>query len=110
VLEVLAGQSREARPSLDSIHDLLPGLGPLTPVRLEAGDAAVGHTVAAVNLHGHSGATILCISRGREGTVAPTLDKTFEAGDVLTLTGTAQAIASAREVLAGRPPDSALRG
>jgi len=107
VLEVLAGQSREARPSLDSIHDLLPGLGPLTPVRLAAGDAAVGRTVADVNLHGHSGVTILCISRGSEGTVAPTPDKTFEAGDVLTLTGTAQAIATAREVLAGRAVDGA---
>jgi CPA2 family monovalent cation:H+ antiporter-2 len=106
VLEVLASQSREARPSLESIHDLLPGLGPLTPVRLTASDAAVGRTVAEVNLHGHSGATILCISRGREGTVAPTPDKTFEAGDVLTLTGTAQAIATAREVLAGRTPDA----
>jgi CPA2 family monovalent cation:H+ antiporter-2 len=76
-------------------------------LRLAPGDPAVGRTVAELNLHGHTGATILCISRGGEGTVAPTPDRRFEAGDVLTLTGTAQAIAAAREVLAGRAQDPA---
>ena len=70
ILQVLASQSRTADPSLDSVHGLLPGLGALTPVRIASSDAAVGRTLAEVNLHGHSGATILCISRGSEGTIA----------------------------------------
>lgn len=101
ILQVLASQSRQAQPpSLEAVRELLPGLGDLTPVRLERGDRAIGCSVEQLNLQGRSGASILCISRNAEGFIEPTGDVRFEAGDVLTLAGSGEAIAAARETLA----------
>jgi CPA2 family monovalent cation:H+ antiporter-2 len=101
ILQVLASQSRQAQPpSLEAVRELLPGLGDLTPVRLEPGDRAIGHTVQELNLQGRSGASILCISRNAEGFIEPTGDVRFEAGDVLTLAGSGESIAAARGALA----------
>ena len=101
ILEVLARQGREAQPpTLAGVSELLPGLGDLTPVRLEPGDGAVGCSVDQLNLHGRSGASILCISRSGQGLVAPTGEVRFASGDVLTLAGSHAAVAAAREVLA----------
>jgi len=101
ILQVLASQSRQAQPpSLEAVRELLPGLGDLTPVRLARGDRAVGRTVEELNLQGRSGASILCISRNAEGFIEPTGEVRFEAGDVLTLAGSGESIAAAREALA----------
>lgn len=106
ILEVLAGQGRTAHaPNLEAVQDLLPGLGRPTPIQLGAEHAAVGHDVASVNLHGRSGAVILCISRGGEGVVAPTGEQVFQLGDVLTVAGTVEAVALAREALERGPAD-----
>jgi CPA2 family monovalent cation:H+ antiporter-2 len=100
ILEVLARQSREAQPpTLDAVRELLPGLGDLTPVRVEGVHGAVGASVRELNLHGRSGATILCISRRGEGLIAPAGEVRFETGDLVTLAGSQEAIAAAREVL-----------
>jgi len=100
IIEALARQSREERPpTLDAVRELLPGLGDLTPVRLGPTDAAVGRTVGELDLHGRSGATILCISRRGEGLIAPASDVRFEAGDVLTLAGSRPAVAAARAAI-----------
>lgn len=104
ILEVLAGQGHdEHAPSLDAVQELLPGLGQPTPIQLGAEHGAVGHSVDALNLHGRSGAVILCISRGGEGVVAPTGEQVFRAGDVLTVAGTAEAVSLARATLERGP-------
>jgi CPA2 family monovalent cation:H+ antiporter-2 len=101
---VLASQTRQAQPpSLDAVRELLPGLGELTPVRLDPGDRAVGRTLQELDLHGRSGASILCISRHGEGLIAPAGDLSLEAGDVLTLAGSHEAVAAARQALARGP-------
>jgi CPA2 family monovalent cation:H+ antiporter-2 len=105
ILEVLSGQGRTERgPNLDAVRELLPGLGTPTPIQLSPEHGAVGHSVQALDLHGRSGAVLLCISRGEGGVVAPTGEQRFEAGDVLTVAGTAEALALARSVLE-RGPD-----
>ncbi len=103
VLEVLGSQSRQRAPTLEKVQALLPGLGTLTPLRLSADDAAVGRTIAELDLHGRSGATILCVSRGGDGVIAPQDDLRLEKGDVLTIAGSDTAIGAARDLLVERP-------
>ncbi len=106
IVEALARQSRGRSKQrhgepLRDIHQMLPGLGEPTPVRLEDSSPAVGRTLAELNLRGMTGATVLAIQRGEEGALIPTAHETLRAGDVLALAGTHEAIDAARAVLEG---------
>ncbi|WP_395854947.1 cation:proton antiporter regulatory subunit [Cystobacter fuscus] len=70
-------------------------------MRLDSGSAAVGRTLAELNLRGMTGATVLAIRRGEDKVVVPTADEQLREGDVLALAGTHEAIDSARAVLSG---------
>lgn len=96
VIEVLARQAHDERPSLAEVEPLLEGLGELAPVRLVDGSAAVGQTLAALDLRARTGATVLAITRAGESVHTPTGREVLRAGDVLALTGTAAAVAEAR--------------
>jgi CPA2 family monovalent cation:H+ antiporter-2 len=85
--------------ALAEINQLLPGIGAPVALRIDAGSAAVGRTLAELNLRGRSGATVLAISRHNESIVVPQADERLEAGDVLALAGSHDAIAAARELL-----------
>lgn len=99
IIEVLGKQSADAKEhTLDEVNALLPGLGPLTPVRLAEGSVAIGKTLAEINLRAVSGASVITILRGTEG-LKPTGREALHAGDVLALAGTHDAIESARLVL-----------
>jgi CPA2 family monovalent cation:H+ antiporter-2 len=100
VAEVLARQSRRAEPhDLGFVNQLLPGLGNLTPVRVDESSAAVGRQLAELDLHGRTSATVVCLSRGDQGVVTPGGDARLAAGDVLALAGTQEAIRAATELL-----------
>ncbi|MGH7673766.1 MAG: cation:proton antiporter [Gemmatimonadales bacterium] len=104
ILEALAAQSRgPAEPAggnpLEQVQQLLPGLGVLAAVRLEAGSPATGKTLAELNLRGITGATVLAITRERGGVVVPTATEVLRAGDVLALAGSHGAIAAAKGIL-----------
>lgn len=104
ILEALAAQSRpRANPSerdaLEHVHQLLPGLGALSAVRLEPGSAAVGKTLAQLNLRGRTGATVLAVTRSSGGVLVPTAQERLQAGDVLAIAGTHEAIAAAEAEL-----------
>jgi CPA2 family monovalent cation:H+ antiporter-2 len=104
ILEALAAQSRPrttptAGDALAQVHQLLPGLGTLAAVRLESGSAAIGRTLAQLNLRGRTGATILAITRTEGGVLVPTADELLRAGDVLAVAGTHEAIAAAEAVI-----------
>lgn len=113
IAELLAAQSHSQQreltpvhsPSLQQVEVLLPGLGAPTPLQIEPGSAAVGKSLAALNLRGLTGATVLAISR-REGSVlVPTAQEVLQADDVLAVAGTHEAVEAARELLApARPP------
>ncbi|MGH7418726.1 MAG: cation:proton antiporter regulatory subunit, partial [Candidatus Rokuibacteriota bacterium] len=104
ILEALAAQSRgpaapaEGNP-LEQVQQLLPGLGVLAGVRLEAGSPATGKTLAQLNLRGITGATVLAITRERGGVAVPTATEVLRAGDVLALAGSHRAIAAAKGIL-----------
>jgi CPA2 family monovalent cation:H+ antiporter-2 len=105
VAEALASGARSGgsrvsdEEALDRVRRLLPGLGEPVPVRLPTGSAAVGRTLAQLDLRGATGATILAIARGEEGLVAPGAQERLEVGDVLALAGSAEAVDAARRIL-----------
>jgi monovalent cation:H+ antiporter-2, CPA2 family len=106
VLDVLAAQTRPVEPaparSFTDVHQLLPGLGTLAAVRLEAESPAVGKTLAQLKLRGRTGATVLAVTRAAGGVIVPTAKERLQAGDVLALAGTHEAIAAATALLDGR--------
>ena len=95
-----------ARP-MGRVQDVLPGLGAAEPARLAAGRAAVGRTLPDPHLRGLTGATVLAITRPAAGAAhaaveprMPTGREVLEAGDVLALAGTREAVDAARALLA----------
>jgi CPA2 family monovalent cation:H+ antiporter-2 len=108
IVEALASQSRAqsaegVKYSLDAVHELLPGLGELVPIRLEPGSPGVGRTLAQLDVRGLTGATVLAINRGEQGVVVPTAHEVLLEGDVLALSGSHDAV-SAAIALFGAPP------
>jgi CPA2 family monovalent cation:H+ antiporter-2 len=100
VAEALAGQA--APPArLEKVQSMMPGLGTLTSVRLEAGSPIIGRTLVDLDLRGRTGASVLAIARPDGVVAAPTGREPLAAGDLLGLTGTAEAVAAARALLAG---------
>jgi CPA2 family monovalent cation:H+ antiporter-2 len=99
VTQARGGRSLSGEPSLEGVQPLLPGLGEPTPITLEATSAAVGKTLAMVNLRGATGATVLAICRGTDGIPVPGAGEVLRAGDVLALAGTHEAIRSAEVLL-----------
>ncbi|HKE91258.1 MAG TPA: cation:proton antiporter, partial [Gemmatimonadales bacterium] len=110
VLDVLAAQTRPVTPApgrtITDVHQLLPGLGTLAAVRLEAESPAVGKTLAQLKLRGRTGATVLAVTRAGGGVIVPTAKERLQAGDVLALAGTHEAISAATAALEKRnePP------
>ena len=106
IVEVLARQlgstsveARTANPDLEQLHRLLPGLGAPQPIRIRTGTNAVNKTLAELNLRGLSGATVLAIIREHDGVLIPTGRETLQAGDLLAVAGTTEAIESAEHLL-----------
>ncbi len=107
IVAVLAKQSRTrggaaTQKELSQVEQLLPGLGALTAVRLTSSSPAVGLTLAELNLRALTGASVLAITRADGPVIAPTAKETLQAGDVLALTGTQDAIEAARKELQAR--------
>lgn len=103
-VEVLAAQSMSSEgvpsPTLTDVHALLPGIGEPIPFRLQAAYPAVGKSLAELNLRGLTGATALAIHRGDQDVLIPTAQEVLQAGDVLVLAGTHDAIEAAKAALA----------
>ena len=94
-----AGSPAPGSEALADVNRLLPGLGEPVAVRIDAGSAVVGQSLAELNLRGRSGATVLAISRDGESIVVPTAGERLQAGDVLALAGSHEAIDTAKELL-----------
>jgi len=114
IVEVLSQQLRSPAGGAAGDGDLgplarmLPGLGEPVSVPIRPEHYAVGRTLADLNLRGLSGATVLALVREGHGTLIPTGRETLQAGDVLAVAGTVEAIRVAREVIAqgGESPDT----
>ena len=78
---------------------MLPGLGTPTAVRVSAASRLVGQSLAATNLRGLTGATVLAIQRGDTSIPVPAPTDVILVDDVLALAGASEAIAAARALL-----------
>ena len=102
IVEALANQARSgARASLGEVVPILPGLGEPEAFRLELGNAAVGKTLAELDLRGLTGATVLVITRPDGAGLVPTAHEVLRAGDILALAGSHEALDAAKQLLAG---------
>ncbi|MDC0670915.1 cation:proton antiporter [Nannocystis radixulma] len=102
IVAMLAKQSHEGsgtNPPLPAMHELLPGFPDLAPLRLDADDFAVGHTLADLQLRQRCGATVMAIRRKTTPDTTPAPHTPLAIGDVLALAGTPEAITRAREIL-----------
>ena len=90
------------QPSFDDLGQLLPGIGALARVTLEGESAAVGRTLAELDLRGRTGASVLAIINGADGVTIPTALQRLRTGDVLALSGSAAAVAAAGALLRAR--------
>jgi monovalent cation:H+ antiporter-2, CPA2 family len=107
ILESLASQSQVTEPSRNTseeIRRLVPGLGETSTVRIAPEGTSVGRTLKDLDLRAQTGATVIAIERGETDLVYPTAEQTLQAGDLLVLTGTEEAVGLARDILLGNPP------
>lgn len=84
---------------LGEVHQLLPGLGDIIAVTLTPDNASIGKTLAQINLRGVTGASVLAIVRDKSGMIIPTANEQLMENDILALSGTHEAVASARTYL-----------
>lgn len=91
--------SAPADDALERIRPYIPGLGEPLSVRLDPGSAAVGKTLAEMQVRGMTGATVLAIARDAGGVILAAAGEPLRAGDVLVLTGTHEACDAARSLL-----------
>ncbi|HJQ55051.1 MAG TPA: cation:proton antiporter [Gemmatimonadaceae bacterium] len=90
--------------TLDDINAILPGLGEPVAIRVAPESIAAGKSLAQLNLRGATGATVLAIRRGDNQIPTPLGRQVIDAGDVLAVAGSHDAIAIARALFS---PDRA---
>lgn len=103
VAHVLAKQGMAQDTGLyQKVEALLPGLGNLMPVQIDAASAAAGRTLGELNLRGRTGATVVGISRDGREIVHPAAAERLQAGDLVALSGSRDAVQAARRQLEAR--------
>jgi CPA2 family monovalent cation:H+ antiporter-2 len=103
IVAMLAKQSHQDQggphPPLPDVREMLPGFPDLASIRIDPEFAAIGRTLAELQLRPRSGATVLAIHRESAPDAASTADAPLCPGDRLALAGTPEAIACARAIL-----------
>jgi CPA2 family monovalent cation:H+ antiporter-2 len=104
ILEALATQTAREVPSGHGSSAPLPELPGITDwqrIVIPQGSAAIGRSLAQLELRGTTGATVLAIQRAGGGLV-PDAHEPLRSGDVLAVAGSTEALSAARSVLEGR--------
>lgn len=100
VVHVLAKQGSHADTgTFEVVRGMLPGLGTIVPLEVALGSEAEGKTLGELALRGRTGATVVALSRGGQRTSFPQASTLMQAGDMLALTGSADAISAAAALL-----------
>jgi CPA2 family monovalent cation:H+ antiporter-2 len=102
ILESLSRQAHvpNAPGWRDEIHRLVPGLGETATVRIGPAHAVVGRSLKDVNLRALTGATVIAIERQQQPAIVyPNADEVLQAGDLLVLTGTQEAVKHAADLV-----------
>lgn len=93
------GGAGEDADALRRIQKLLPGLGHVERLQLSSDSFSVGRTLAQLNVGSLTGATILVVLRDEGKAVIPSGKDILNAGDVVALAGTPEAVEAARRIL-----------
>ncbi len=107
VLGLLRQPASESQPKLDAeVAALLPGLGHVEGVAILAGSAAIGRSLAELDLHAQTGAAVLAIARSGGDLIRPEVEVRLERGDVVAVMGCSDAVVAARALLSepAQPP------
>jgi CPA2 family monovalent cation:H+ antiporter-2 len=94
-----AGRQDGTAQSLEDANRILAGLGSPVAVEIRPNNPLVGQSLAEIKLRGLTGATVLAIQRRDVSVVVPAGHERLQAGDVLALAGTHDAVEAARELL-----------
>lgn len=100
ILELLSNPAQHPAAELDQVEKVLPGFGGLASVTLTVGSPAIGRSLAELNLRARTGATVLAIARGERGMATPSPFEPLQAGDVLAMAGSDEAVRAAQAVFA----------
>jgi K+:H+ antiporter len=92
-------RSIESNAAPESVTRLMSGFGEPIAWQIAEGSPVSGLTLAELNLRSRTGATVLAIHRAGGEVVLPTGSERLQAGDVLVLAGTREAMAAGRELL-----------
>jgi CPA2 family monovalent cation:H+ antiporter-2 len=92
------GPRRRSDDTLEDVRTMLPGMGEPFAVEVPVGSRTIGLTLRQIDLRGRTGASVLAIRRGNQALV-PTGREAIEAGDVLAVMGTHEAVDAARELV-----------
>jgi K+:H+ antiporter len=92
-------RSIESNAASESVTRLMSGFGEPIAWQIADGSPVSGRTLAELNLRSRTGATVLAIHRAGGEVVLPTGSERLQAGDVLVLAGTREAMAAGRELL-----------
>jgi monovalent cation:H+ antiporter-2, CPA2 family len=104
MIEALATQTAsgpESGPEHSGPAVELPGISSWQGIVISEGSAAIGRSLAQLELRGTTGATVLAIQRAGGGLV-PDAHEPLRSGDVLAVVGSTEALSAARVVLDGR--------
>ncbi len=84
---------------LEQISAVVPGIGAPTSTTIDPESLAVGKTLAELNLRSQTGCSVIAITRNGERILMPAGRQAVQAGDVLVLVGTQEAVAQAKALL-----------
>ena len=107
VVHALAKQAHSGETgTFEVVRELLPGMGTIVPLDVQAGSEAAGATLGELNLRGRTGATVVALTRNGKREPLPTATTRLEAGDMVALSGSGNAIGLAAALLRARDTSS----
>jgi len=110
ILEALATNAAGDHTSHEhlsqGVAELMPGITDWQRVVVSPGSAAIGRSLAELELRGRTGATVLAIQRDGGGLAVPDAHQLLRAGDVLAVAGSTEAVSAARAALEGGAAES----
>jgi CPA2 family monovalent cation:H+ antiporter-2 len=106
IVHVLAKQAHPDAGSFEVVRGLLPGLGMIVPLEVRPGSEADGLTLGDLNLRGRTGASVVGVSRDGQRTAEATAATRLQAGDMLAITGSENAIDLAAALMRARGTSS----
>ena len=92
---------------MEQVSHMVPGIGAPQSVPIGTDSPAVGKTLGELNIRSQLGASVIAIMRNQDRFLMPSGKETVQAGDILVMVGTHQAIRQSRELL--QKSDSKLK-